>query len=113
VTLAGLRCHVRRGGPHDRHDLSASAGPLLSCRLTTGLRWGSAPVLTTRIRPRATVAVAVASVLVLPAPVMVSTAVLLGGLLTELALLRNRLSRAVALTRPDAAAAAALRGGTA
>jgi hypothetical protein len=39
VALAGQRCHVRRGGPHDRFDLRASAGPLLSCRLTTGLRW--------------------------------------------------------------------------
>jgi hypothetical protein len=47
VALAGQRCHVRRGGPHDRFDLRASAGPLLSCRLTTGLRWGSTPVLTT------------------------------------------------------------------
>jgi len=36
VALAGQRCHVRRGGPHDRHDLSATAGPLLACALAGG-----------------------------------------------------------------------------
>jgi hypothetical protein len=109
VALAGQRCHVRRGGAHDRHDLRATAGPLLACRLTTGLRWGSTPVLTLRTRPRAGACVALAALLavsvsgavVLP---VLSMAVLAGGLLVERAVLRRRLARAVALTQPGGAA---------
>jgi glycosyltransferase involved in cell wall biosynthesis len=108
VALAGQRCHVRRGGPHDRYDLRGSAGPLLSCRLTTGLRWGSAPVLTTRIRPRATLAAALVLVpvlsLLLPVPAPLTAAALVLAVATELAVLRSRLSRAVAQTRPSGSA---------
>ena len=100
VTLAGQRCRVRRGGPHDRYDLRATAGPLLSCRLTTGLRWGSTPVLTTRLRPRATVGAALVLPLLLPVPVVVTAAAVVLALATELGVLRRRLSMAVTLSRP-------------
>jgi len=103
VALAGARCHVRRGGPHDRYDLRITAGPLLSCRLTTGLRWGSAPVLATLVRPRPTLVGSAAAALVAPAhAVAVAVALVLAGLL-ELTVLRRRLSGAVALTRPGGA----------
>jgi len=110
LALSGQRCAVRRGGPHDVWDLRTSAGPLLRCRLTTGLRWGSTPVLATRVRPGLTAA------LVAPAPLLAllaSTAlaavvtVALGcGLAAELALLRRRVSHAVARTTALAAAVA-------
>jgi len=102
LALSGQRCTVRRGGAHDVWDLRTSAGPLLRCRLTTGLRWGSTPVLATRVRP------GLMGALVAPAPLLallVSTAlaalvaVALGcGVVGELALLRRRVSRAAART---------------
>ena len=45
VLHAALKA-VRRGGTSAPYDLVAAAGPLLRCRITTALRWGSAPVLT-------------------------------------------------------------------
>jgi hypothetical protein len=65
-------------------------------------------VLTTRIRPRATLAAALVLVpvlsLLLPVPAPLTAAALVLALATELAVLRSRLSRAVAQTRPSGSA---------
>jgi len=116
VVLAGLGCRVRRGGVTDRHDLVVAVGWLLRARLTTGLRWGAAPVLGLRWRPgpAAPVIAAVAGVTALAACtaprsagltqawlvialVVVLTAVL-GGV--EMLVLRTRISRAAGSTAP-------------
>ena len=110
VALAGQRCVVRRGGASDPWDLRTSAGPLLRCTLTTGLRWGSAPVLRRALRPRRS-----AAALLLLAPLVVrlppaalgaAAAALAVAVGAELLLLRVRVGRAVRTTAPPLPASA-------
>ena len=103
IALAAQRLAVTRGRVHDGHDLAAAAGPLLSARLTTGLRWGSEPVLAVRARPRPKGVLAallgLALVALVSVPLVPVLAVLLAvGLPGELLLLRRRVGRATALT---------------
>ncbi len=110
-----LGCRVRRGGGTDRHDLAVAVGWLLTARLTTGLRWGAAPVLGLRWRlgPAAPVvggltAVTALGALAVPSvdltrgllvvALVLSLTVALGGV--ELLLLRSRIARAAGSTAP-------------
>ena len=114
VALAQQGCVVRRAGPHARYDLRISSGLVAACRVTTALRWGSAPVAVTRLRARPTgVAVALLCLFGLQlsgAPALMTGAVLGGCALTltgELLQLRCRTRRALTLTTARAAPAVA------
>ena len=118
VSLAQQRCTVRRAGPQARHDLQISAGPLLACQLTTALRWGSAPVAVTRLRPRPvgwSLAVAAPPALFLLAAPAAVIATAAGTLLVvaarEWLQLRRRVSRALERTTRGGPVSAVQRPG--
>ena len=105
VSLAQQRCVVRRAGPHARHDLRVSAGLLVAARLTTALRWGSAPVAVSRLRLRptgASVALGTPPGLHLSGAPLELTAAVVGALALALAgelfRLRRRIRRALTVT---------------
>ena len=108
VALAQQRCAVRRAGPHSRYDLRVSAGLLLVARLTTALRWGSAPVAVARLGPRPSgmsVALGLPPALhatgAPPGLTVALIAALVAGGTVELLRLRQRIRRAVAVTTAD------------
>ena len=103
VALAGQRCVVRRGGTSDGWDLRGSAGPLLRCTLTTGVRWGRTPVLRRTVRPRPAAAAPAAARPAARPPVArrrtrSSPPSLVAAAAVELRLLTRRVTRAVAVT---------------
>jgi hypothetical protein len=102
LALTDQHCVVQRSGPHSRHDLGFTIGPLWRCQVATAVRWGNEPVLSSTIRPRSVVALAALLAVLVVADLSSATTVgqLIGVIIAaagaELLVVRSRLRRAVA-----------------